>query len=41
MNMKRPTKKQRQWLWLIGLWCGSLSAFLLVAQIIRWMVKVS
>jgi hypothetical protein len=41
MNMKRPTKKQRQWLWFVGLWCGSLSAVFLLAYIIRWMLGVS
>jgi hypothetical protein len=39
--MKRLTKKQTQWAWFVGLWCGGLSAVLLLAYIIRWMMRIS
>jgi len=39
--MKRLTKKQTQWAWFVGLWCGGLSAVLLLAYIIRLMMRVS
>jgi len=32
------TEKQKQWLWFIGLWLGGLSAVLLLAALIRWMM---
>ncbi len=41
MNMKGPTKKQRQWLWFVGLWCGSLSAVFLLAYVIRLMMGIN
>lgn len=34
------TKKQKQWLWFIGLWLGGLSAVLLLAALIRWMMGI-
>jgi uncharacterized membrane protein len=39
--MKPLTKKQRQWVWFIGLWCGGLAAVLLLAHLIRWMMRIS
>lgn len=39
--MKRPTEKQKQWLWFIGLWCGSLSAVFLLAYVIRLMMGIN
>ncbi len=39
--MKKPTKKQRQCLWFVGLRCASLSAVFLMAYVIRWMLGVS
>jgi hypothetical protein len=39
--MKRPTDKQKQWLWFIGLWCGSLSAVFLLAYVIRLMMGIN
>jgi hypothetical protein len=39
--MKRPTEKQKQWLWFIGLWCCSLGAVLLLGYVIRLMMNVS
>ncbi|MBT8364604.1 MAG: DUF2474 domain-containing protein [Deltaproteobacteria bacterium] len=39
--MKRLTKKQQQWAWFFGLWCGGLSAVLLLAYLIRWMMGIS
>jgi len=38
--MKPFTKKQRQWAWFIALWCGGLAAVLLLARLIRWMMKI-
>ena len=35
--MKKPTKKQRQWLWFVGLWCGGLIAVFLLSYLIRWL----
>lgn len=32
--MKPFTKKQQQWAWFIGLWCGGLTAVLLLSYII-------
>ncbi|MFW6373656.1 MAG: DUF2474 domain-containing protein [Thermodesulfobacteriota bacterium] len=34
------TKKQKQWLWFIWLWFGGLSAVLLLAALIRWMMGI-
>ena len=39
--MKPFTKKQQQWVWFIGLWCGGLTAVLLLSYIIRWMMRIS
>ena len=39
--MKRPTEKQKQWLWFVGLWCGGLSAVMLLAYLIRLMMGIS
>jgi len=39
--MKAFTKKQQQWAWLIGLWCGSLAAVFLLASLIRLLMKIS
>jgi hypothetical protein len=30
--MKPLTKKQQQWAWFIGLWCGGLAAVLILAH---------
>jgi hypothetical protein len=38
--MKALTKKQQQWAWFIGLWCGGLGAVLLLAYVIRWMMRI-
>ena len=38
--MKPFTKKQQQWSWFIGLWCGGLTAVLLLAHLIRWMMRI-
>jgi hypothetical protein len=38
--MKLFTKKQQQWAWFIGLWCGGLAATLLLAYLIRWMMGI-
>jgi uncharacterized membrane protein len=39
--MKPFTKKKRQWAWFIGLWCGGLSAVLLMSYIIKWMMRIA
>jgi uncharacterized membrane protein len=39
--MKPFTKKQQQWAWFIGLWCGGLAAVLLLAHLIRWMMRIA
>jgi len=39
--MRLLTKKQQQWVWFIGLWCGGLAAVLLLARIIRWLMRIS
>jgi hypothetical protein len=39
--MKPLTEKQRQWMWFVGLWCSGLAAVLLLAYLIRWMMKIS
>jgi len=39
--MKALTKKQQQWSWFIGLWCGGLAAVMLLAYLIRWMMRIS
>ena len=39
--MKLLTKKQQQWVWFIGLWCGGLTVVLLLAYLIRWMMRIS
>jgi uncharacterized membrane protein len=38
--MKALTKKQQQWAWFIVLWCGGLGAVLLLAYVIRWMMRI-
>ena len=38
--MNQLTKKQRQWAWFIGLWFAGLSAVLLMARGIRWLMNV-
>jgi hypothetical protein len=38
--MKAFTKKQHQWAWFIGLWCGGLATVLLLAYLIRWMMRI-
>ncbi|MFO1258361.1 MAG: DUF2474 domain-containing protein [Gammaproteobacteria bacterium] len=34
--MKRITKKQKEWLWFIGLWIGGFSALFVVSKIIHF-----
>ena len=38
--MKRLTKKQAQWSWFVILWCGGLSSALVLAYMIRWVMKL-
>jgi hypothetical protein len=39
--LERTSKKQHQWLWFIGLWCGGLAVVFLLASVIRWMMRIS
>jgi uncharacterized membrane protein len=39
--MKTLTKTVQEWVWFIALWCGGLSAVLLLAYMVRWMMKIS
>ena len=39
--MKPLTKKQQQWVWFVGLWCGGLAAVLLLVRMIRWLMRLS
>jgi uncharacterized membrane protein len=38
--MKPLTKKKQQWTSFIALWCGGLTAVLLLAYPIRWMMRM-
>jgi hypothetical protein len=38
--MKPFTKRQQQWAWFIGLWCAGLFATLLLAGLVRLMVRM-
>ncbi|MFC1880366.1 DUF2474 domain-containing protein [Thermodesulfobacteriota bacterium] len=38
--MKPLTKITTQWLWFVGLWCGGLTAVLLLAYMIRWLMQI-
>ena len=38
--MKPPTDKQRQWIWFALLWCGGLTATLLLSYGMRWIVRL-
>ena len=38
--MKALTEKRRQWLWFAGLWLGGLLATILLAWLVRWIVKI-
>ena len=38
--MKPLTKKQRQWCWFALLWCGGLTATLLLSYGMRWVVRL-
>lgn len=33
--MKALTKKQKQWIWFVGLWCAGLGTVYLMSGIIR------
>jgi len=43
MSMKAPTetKRQRQWLWFAGLWCGGLAACLILAYAVRLILRMA
>ncbi len=38
--MRPLTEKQQQWLWFVVLWCGGLGAVLLLAYLIRLMMRI-
>ncbi|MDJ0829263.1 MAG: hypothetical protein QNI92_05380 [Desulfobacterales bacterium] len=38
MNMKAPTDKKRQWLWFVALWCGGLTAALILGYLVRLLI---
>jgi uncharacterized membrane protein len=39
--MKALTDKQRQWLWFATLWCGGLTAVLLLSYLTRWLISIA
>ncbi len=39
--MKPITRKQRQWLWFISLWCGGLGSVFVLAYLIRWVMGLN
>jgi len=39
--MKQLTKRTSQWVWFVGLWCAGLSAVLLLAYLIRWVMGIA
>jgi hypothetical protein len=39
--MKALTDKQRQWLWFATLWCGGLTAFMLLSYLARWLISIA
>ena len=38
--MKPLTEKQRQWLWFVGLFAGGLIAMLLLAGLVKMVLKI-
>jgi hypothetical protein len=38
--MMRFTERQRQWLWFVGLFAGGLAAMLVLAGLVRLMLKI-
>lgn len=39
--MKAFTKKQRQWLWFVLLWCGGIIGTLLLTYVIRLVIRIA
>jgi uncharacterized membrane protein len=39
--MNRLTEKKRQWAWFLLLWAGGMTAFFVLAQAIRWLMRVT
>lgn len=37
--MKQLTKKQKEWLWFVGLWCAGFATISVVASLLRWLIK--
>ena len=38
--MKAFTKRQHQWAWFIGLWCAGLFTAVLLAGLVRWLLRM-
>jgi len=38
--MRPFTKKQQQWMWFVLLWCGGLSATVLLACVVRLIMGI-
>jgi hypothetical protein len=38
--MMRFTERQRQWLWFVGLFAGGMAAMLVLAGLVRLMLKI-
>ena len=39
--MRPFTKKQQQWLWFLLLWCGGLAAAVLLAYLVRLIMRIA
>ena len=39
--MKFHTKKQKQWLWFIGLWCAGLLSVFAISYIIKIIMNIA
>jgi hypothetical protein len=37
---ERLSVRQRQWLWFVALWCSGLASVLILAEIIRLIMKI-
>ncbi len=38
--MKPPTDTRKQWIWFVVLWCGGLLSVALLAQMVRWIIRL-
>ena len=39
--MSPCTKRQKQWLWFIGLWLGGLGSVMLLSSIIKFVMQIA